>query len=709
VLGLLLAAGLVGIFLATRAGGAGAGVLAAVALGSAVALVFRMAPASVDAYALTRVFDGVLLLLPGALTVYFAFDSGGYFPASPAFAAIVLVVVLVLRVTLVEEPFAGFSRRLGVAAVALGGFALWALASGLWSDTSARALIEFDRAFMYVLVLVLFGSLARSSARLRVMAGSVAVGVVVVAVVALATRLAPDHFHPSVPSIGSALNYPLTYSNALGILCVLGGILSLYFTTSVREPLAARVAGAAALPMLATTVYLTLSRGPVAAAFVGIAAYVLIGRPRGLLPALVAVVPTSAIAIASAYQHPVLTARNPAREAVAHSGHKVALVVALCVAGAALVRLAVTPLDRRLAEFSLPAGSRRPVIAGAWLVAILAFVAIGLAAHAPSRISDQYHRFVDTAEAGPNDDVRASVFNPDNRGLIDNWSVALKALGNRPFSGQGAGTYEVYWNEHRPAKQAGYNVTDAHSLYLETLGELGIVGFLLLATVVVSILAALLRIRRRQNHTLYAALFAVALAWAVHAGVDWDWEMPAVTVGVLALGAVGLAAHRGQEDVTWVPQGLRVTIGVLLLATLAAPALLFASQRQLNDSLDALRARNCSVATDRAEASIKTLSIRPEPYEVLAICQQRQGRTRFGVLALERAVKRDPDNWRYHYELAALEGGVSLNPRPELVTAHRLNPTSAEVNSLLADLPRGSGANWEVELAAPAGATAAVR
>jgi hypothetical protein len=161
--------------------------------------------------------------------------------------------------------------------------------------------------------------------------------------------------------------------------------------------------------------------------------------------------------------------------------------------------------------------------------------------------------------------------------------------------------------------------------------------------------------------------------------------------------------------VTWVPQGLRVTIGVLLLATLAAPALLFASQRQLNDSLDALRAGNCSVATDRAEASIKTLSIRPEPYEVLAICQQRQGRTRFGVLALERAVKRDPDNWRYHYELAALEGGVSLNPRPELVTAHRLNPTSAEVNSLLADLPRGSGANWEVELAAPAGATAAVR
>jgi hypothetical protein len=709
VLGLLLAAGLVGIFLAARTGGAGAGLLAAIALASAVALVFRMAPASVDAYTLTRIFDGVVLLLPGALTVYFAFDSGGYFPASPAFASIVLVVVLVLRVTLVEEPFAGFSLRLAIAALALAGFAVWALASGIWSNAGSRALIEFDRAFMYLLVLVLFGSLARTSARLRVMAGSIAVGVVVVAVAALATRLAPDHFHPSIPSIGSALNYPLTYSNALGLLCVLGGILSLYFTTSTREPLAARVAGAAALPILTTTVYLTLSRGPVAAAFVGVAAYLLIGRPRGLLPALVAVVPTSAVAVASAYQHPVLTARNPARDAVASSGHKVALVVALCVAGAALLRLVLAPLDQRLANFSLPARSRRPVFAGVWAVAIIAIVAIGLAAHAPSRISDQYHRFVDVAEAGPKQDVRASVFNPDNRGLIDNWSVALDAFKDRPFSGQGAGTYEVYWYEHRPAKQAGYNVTDAHSLYLETLGELGIVGFLLMATVVVSILAALLRIKRRQNHTLYAALFATALAWAVHAGVDWDWEMPAVTVGVFALGAAAMAAHRGQEAIGWIPQGVRVTIGVLLLATVAAPALLFASQRQLNDSRDALLAGNCPKAIDRASASIKTLSNRPEPYEVLAICQQREGRTRFGVLALERAVERDPDNWRYHYELAALQGGVSLNPRPELVTAHRLNPTQADVNTLLADVPRGSGANWDIELAPPGGATAQVR
>jgi hypothetical protein len=37
---------------------------------------------------------------------------------------------------------------------------------------------------------------------------------------------------------------------------------------------------------------------------------------------------------------------------------------------------------------------------------------------------------------------------------------------------------------------------------------------------------------------------AVAIAWALHAGIDWDWEMPAVTLPVLVLVGVLLAASR---------------------------------------------------------------------------------------------------------------------------------------------------------------------
>jgi hypothetical protein len=538
------------------------------------------------------------------------------------------------------------------------------------------------------------------------MAGGLALGVVVVATAALATRLYPDSF-PTFRNLGSQeLSYPVTYSNGLGILCVLGSLLALYFASSVQASRVARAAGSAALPLLATAVYLTLSRGPVAAAAVGLAAFLVLGRPRGLLTGLIASLPLSIVAVASAYRHELLTAHEPPAAAAAAQGHRVAAVLALCVVGAAALRLVLSPLDDRLARASLPPRLRRPVVAGAWVCVVLVVVAVALAANVPSRISDQYHRFVETAQAGPGQDIRASIFDPSNRGLIDNWSIALRAFRDQPLHGQGAGTYEVYWNTHRPAKQAGYDVTDAHSLYIEVLGELGAVGFVLLITVLVAILVALAPFRRGQRRPLYAALFATALAWAVHAGVDWDWETPAVTAWLFALGGAALAAHESSVAPSAVRPGVRVTLGLLALLATIAPGLVFASQRQLNDGLDALRAGNCSRAVDRATASISTLDIRPEPYEVIALCQAKRGRTGFAIQAMEKAAKRDPDNWRYAFTLGVLQGGAGLDPRPELLRASRLNPQQTKTKELLAAVPKGSAVDWDLSLLPPSATTA---
>jgi hypothetical protein len=703
---LVLVAGAIGVFFAVRAGGVGAGLLAAVAAASAVALVARVEPASTDALSLSQVFDGVLLVLPGALVVYFSFDSGGYFPASPAFACILLIVVLVLRVTLVDEPFIAFSRPFALAVGALGAFALWQLLSAIWSDAPARALVEFDRTFAYLLLVVLTGSVARTASRLRWLAAWLTLGIVVVAVAALATRLAPDHFPTEIPSIGpGSLTYPLTYANALGILCVLGGILAFYFATSARQPKAMRALGAAVVPLLSTAVYLTLARGPVAAAFIGLVAYVVLGRPRGFLTGLVATLPPSVIAVASASQHDLLTSQHPTTAAAAQQGHRVAVVVLFCTVGAGVARMVLTPLDDRLAEFRLPDRSRRPLVAGAWVTGVIALIVVGLAAHAPRRISDQYNKFVQTAEASPEQKIQRNIFDPSNRGLIDNWKVALDGFKDKPLAGNGAATYEVLWNRDRPAKQAGYNVTDAHSLYLEVLAELGIVGFVLLVVFLVAGLIALLPFARGPNRALHAALFGTSLAWAAHAGVDWDWEMPAVTVGVFALLAAGLATHEHDLMPSFANQSVRVVMGITLLAAAIAPGLVFASQRRLNDGLDALRAGNCRQAINRGADSVATLKFRPEPYEVIGLCQAKNGRPGFAAQAFRQAVKYDPDNWRYHYELASVQGAAGIDPRPELQTAHRLNPHNIELNDLLASIPKGSSATWDLELTTPGGAT----
>lgn len=119
------------------------------------------------------------------------------------------------------------------------------------------------------------------------------------------------------------------------------------------------------------------------------------------------------------------------------------------------------------------------------------------------------------------------------------WHVAWGEVGDAPLAGRGAGTFELAWLEEQPAPVF---VRDAHSLYLETLAELGLVG---LALLVLALGPPLVGAFRGAS----AAAVGGYVAFLVHAGVDWDWEMPAVTVAGLLCGAVLLrgasAAERG--------------------------------------------------------------------------------------------------------------------------------------------------------------------
>jgi O-antigen ligase len=108
------------------------------------------------------------------------------------------------------------------------------------------------------------------------------------------------------------------------------------------------------------------------------------------------------------------------------------------------------------------------------------------------------------------------------------WRVAWNEARAAPVAGQGAGTFELAWLEQRPID---VDVRDAHSLYLETLAELGAVGLALMALVLAMALIA------GFGPSAGAAAAGGYVAFLVHAGLDWDWEMPAVTVAGLLCGA----------------------------------------------------------------------------------------------------------------------------------------------------------------------------
>ena len=103
------------------------------------------------------------------------------------------------------------------------------------------------------------------------------------------------------------------------------------------------------------------------------------------------------------------------------------------------------------------------------------------------------------------------------------WSAARTTASAHPLGGSGAGTFGVV-HQHAPYAR------DAHSLYLQAISELGVPGLLL----VVTFLAYPLALAIRRGLTAPAAGLTV---FVLHAGVDWDWQLPAVTLAALALAA----------------------------------------------------------------------------------------------------------------------------------------------------------------------------
>src|SRR5262249_49523987 len=141
----------------------------------------------------------------------------------------------------------------------------------------------------------------------------------------------------------------------------------------------------------------------------------------------------------------------------------------------------------------------------------------------------------------------------------------------------GAGTYATLWTRYGPRPD---RVLNAHSLYIEEFGELGIIGGGLVIVIVGSILVALALRTRGAERELWAALLVGSAVGAVHAGVAWDGQTPASTAWVFAAGGLALAAPADRAGFETQPAArFAVVLGCLLL--IITPAEIWRSQTQL--------------------------------------------------------------------------------------------------------------------------------
>src|SRR5205807_8788652 len=103
--------------------------------------------------------------------------------------------------------------------------------------------------------------------------------------------------------------------------------------------------------------------------------------------------------------------------------------------------------------------------------------------------------------------------------------------------GLGSGGFAVAWLRERKGSESAQ---DARSLYVETAAELGLVGLAALALLLAGVVLCM-RAAWRRDSALVAGWGAALASWALHAGLDWDWEMPAVTLIALVLSGAALA------------------------------------------------------------------------------------------------------------------------------------------------------------------------
>jgi O-antigen ligase len=234
------------------------------------------------------------------------------------------------------------------------------------------------------------------------------------------------------------------------------------------------------------------------------------------------------------------------------------------------------------------------------------------------------------------------------------WRVAWLDVRAHPLLGSGPGTFAREWLAHRTTPTGALN---AHNLYLETLAELGPIGVTLLGATLVVPLVVVIR-RRSPIGAVAAGAYATFLA---HAALDWDWQMPAVTIAGLLC---GICALRAAQDALPSPRALRP-----MLALASVLALVVAAAGIGNAEL-ARAARGRSVEAARTAAALQPWS--GEPRRLLAELLLARGDRAQARRLLRAALARDPGDVAAWYDLA--RAGTTAQRSTAVLQVAKLDP-----------------------------------
>jgi hypothetical protein len=614
-----------------------------------------------------RLASSVAPLAPAALVAGLAVAGGGYFPTSWNWAA--LLAGWVVAIALVVRRSATIGRLELAQVVGLACLAGWTWLSLAWSATPTQTVLEGQRALVLPLAVAATLVFVRRD-RVTLLTGGLLAAIAIVSLYSLGTRLIPDRLGQFDPVAGSRLSAPMGYWNALGIFGAFGVLLALGFAARGRAAVP-RAAAAASLLVLVPMIYFTFSRGAWAALGVGlVVAISLDPRRLQLLATALVLAPAPAAAVYVASGLGSLTGLQAHIGAAAHDGHRLAALLV----GLALLN-AVLALALRSAEARVVLSSRaRSRLQGLLVVTVLAGLAFGLfAGGGPARL---WNRSVDAFNAPPpsiDGSLNQRLFNFSGSRRSDFWKVAADDVAAHPVLGSGAGSYELYWVAQRPI---GKKARDAHSLYLETLAELGPVGLLL---VLAALAIPVVGVFRARMHPLVPVLAGVYGAYLAHTGIDWDWEELAVTLTALVCGTAILVAGR-REPSLGLPRIVRLGGAAFAIASMVVAFVGLVGNAELARSGTAARAGNWTSAAAHARRAHTWAPWSSEPWQALGEAQLALGELKQARSSLRHAIAKSSNDWTIWFDLARSSDGAAQHTA--LARAVSLNPLSPEIKEL---------------------------
>jgi O-Antigen ligase len=594
-----------------------------------------------------------------------SFAHGGYFAREWGWALLAFALVSLLAVLARDRLGLGPLEVLAIALLAA--FTGWTALSTLWSVSAAQPLLATERTLVYAVALPAVLLVTRSPRGSASLVGGVIVSATAVCGYALLSRFVPGTLTVYPRPDGYQLQEPIGYWNGLAILAAIGAVATAGMAAESRTR-TARTLAAAALPLLVTALYFTFSRGGVLALAAGVSVALVVTRRRlHLLAVLVLLVPASAMAVWYASRLPALTHAGSSLSEARSAGWRAGTVVVACSAVAAAVGFLLPELERRARI-----GARAQRLVGAALIAAIVLVVLAVLVRAggpsgvASRLSASFNRSL--PQTGGDLNRRLTSFSSDGR--ADYWRVAWREVRAHPLLGGGSGSYERYWHRYRPT---AFEAQNAHNLYLETLAELGPIGLaLLLATFAVPFVSAA-RNRAGPGVTAGAGAFA---AFAVHAAVDWDFQIVAVALAGLFCAAALLAAGRTRES-TLLSEPVRVGTLAVLVPLAALAIAIQVGNSALADATAALERGDGGLAARLATRARTWQPWSYQPWQLLGEEALAAGRRADARTSFEHGLARDRAEWSLWYDLAqASSGPVRAHA---LTVARRLNPQAPEL------------------------------